>query len=59
MAHNNEYAKEWGPLSARALNPLCTSYELKINSMTVQVERNGAVAQVDTGDQEGEGNEDK
>ena len=59
MARNNEDAKEWGPLSARALNPLCTSYEPKINSMTVQVERNGAVAQVETGDQEREGNEDR
>ena len=27
--------------------------------MTVQVERNGAVAQVETGDQEGEGNKDR
>ena len=45
-------AKEWGALSSRAINPLCIYYEPKINSRTVQGERNGSGVRVAMGEQE-------
>ena len=48
LAWNNVAAKEWGALSAQAINPSDISYEPKINSRKLQGERNGAVAQVAT-----------
>ena len=59
MARHNDAAKEGGALSAEALNPSAISYEPKINSRNVQVERNGSGARVATGEQEGEEQEDK
>ena len=54
IAQHNYDAKEWGALSAKALNPSCIFYKPKTNSKTVQGERNMAGAQVEMGDQEGE-----
>ena len=53
LARHNDAAKEWGALSARAINPSAISYKPKIKSRTVQVERNGAGAQVVTREQDG------
>ena len=47
MAWHDDAAKEWGDLGARALVPSAITYELKINSMTVQGERTGAGARQD------------
>ena len=58
MARNNDAAKEWGALLAQDLNPPCISFEPKINSKTIQGERNGAGARVATGGQDRGGNED-
>ena len=52
MELHNNYAKEWGALSAQALNPLYISYQQKINIRTVQGERSGAGARIVTGCQE-------
>ena len=41
LARHNDYAKEWGALSARDLKPGVISYEPKINSSTVQGEVTG------------------
>ena len=57
LERNNYAAKEWVALSARALNPTAISYEPKINSRTLQGQRNGSIARVATGEQEGEENE--
>ena len=54
MAWNNNTAKEWGSLSARALNPSCLSYKPKINSRTVQGESNEDGARIATGGQGGQ-----
>ena len=56
LAQHNDEAKEWGALSAWDINPSFISYQPKINSRTVQGERNGSGAWVATGTQEGEGN---
>ena len=40
MTWNDDAAKEWGALGARALVPSAITYEPKINSRTVQGERN-------------------
>ena len=40
MEWQNDADKEWGALAAQSLNPSCIYYELKINSRTVQDERN-------------------
>ena len=58
LAQNNDAAKKWGALSARALNPSCISYEPIINIRTVQSERNRAEARVTTGELEGQVNEE-
>ena len=55
LLRRNDVAKEWGSLSSRALNPSCISYKPKINSGTVQGERNGAGARVATVGQDGGG----
>ena len=44
LARNDDAAKEWGALGARALVPSALTYKLKINSRTVQGERTGAGA---------------
>ena len=44
IARHNDAAKEWGALGSRALVPSAITYEPKINSRTVQGERNGAGA---------------
>ena len=54
LSWQNDAAKEWGALSARAINPSDTSYKPKINSRIVQVESNRARARVATGEQEEE-----
>ena len=51
LARQNGAAKEWGALSAWSINPSDISYEPKINSSTVQGERNRNGAWVATGDQ--------
>ena len=48
MARHNDAAKEWVALSSQAINPSDISYKHKINSSTVQGERNGDVARVAT-----------
>ena len=48
VARNNNAIKKWGALSAWALNSSCISYEPKINSRTVQGERNRAGERIDT-----------
>ena len=53
LAWHNDANKEWGALSALAINPSDISYEPKINSRTFQAETNGAGAQVRMGEQEG------
>ena len=50
LEKNNNAAKEWGDLGARALVPGAFTYEQKINSSTVQGERNGARAQQEGGE---------
>ena len=45
LAQHDDVAKEWVALGARALVPSAISNEPKINSKTVQGERNGAGAQ--------------
>ena len=41
IARHDEAAKDWGALGSWALVPSAITYELKINSRTVQGERNG------------------
>ena len=53
LALHYEAAKEWGDLGSRALFPSALTYELKINSRTVQGESNGAGAQQGSGTSEG------
>ena len=55
LSQHNNAAKEWGALSAWALNPSFISYEPKINSRIVQDERNGDGVWVAMGEQEGGG----
>ena len=43
---HNDSAKEWGDLSAQALNPSDISYEPRINISTVQREKNGARSRI-------------
>ena len=57
LAWHNDAAKELDALSAWALNPLFISHKTKINSRTLQGEKNGAGTCVETGSQEGEVNE--
>ena len=45
LARNDDAAKEWGTLEARALIHSDIYYKPKINSRTVQGERTGAGAQ--------------
>ena len=59
LAWNNDAAKLWGALSAWDINPIAISYEPKINSRTVQGERNRAGARVVTREQEGSDQEVK
>ena len=42
LSQHKKFAKEWDVLSSWAINPSCISYKTKINSMSVQGERNGA-----------------
>ena len=56
MARHNNTDKEWGALLYWAINLSYISYEPKINSRTVQGERNGGVARISTGGQYEEGN---
>ena len=49
MEMHNDANKLWGALLARALNPSYISYKPKINSRTIQGERNGAGTWVSTG----------
>ena len=44
IVQNDNAAKEWGALGARALVPSAITYEPKINSRTVQGGRTGAGA---------------
>ena len=44
IERDNDAAKEWGALEARALVPSAITYEPKINSRTVQGEKTGAGA---------------
>ena len=53
MEQNTDAAKEWGALLSRAINYSAISYEPKINSRTVQGERNGDGERVEMGEQEG------
>ena len=53
LALHYDAAKEWGSLEARALVPSAISYEPKINSRTVQGERNEDRARQDDGTSEG------
>ena len=53
LARYNDAAKEWGALSALAMNPSAISYKPKINSRTVQGDMNGSRSKVATGEQEG------
>ena len=53
LARQNDAAKEWGALLARAINHSAISYEPKINSRTVQGERNRAGVRVATVEHEG------
>ena len=48
MAWHDDDVKEWGALRSRALVPSAITYELKINSRTVQEERTGAGARQDS-----------
>ena len=48
MARNDDAAKEWGNLEARALIHSDIYYKPKINSSTVQKESTGAGAQQDS-----------
>ena len=57
LAQHNAAAKEWGYLSARAINPSATFYGSIINSRAVQGERNGDGARVAMGTQDREENE--
>ena len=59
LARHNDASQEWGALLAQAINPSDISYEPKINSRTVLGERNGVGDRVETGDQEGEEQDDK
>ena len=58
LARNNDDSKEWGALLYQYLNPSCISYKPKINSRTVQGDKNGVRAWVATEGQEGEVNEE-
>ena len=49
-ARHDDAAKEWGALGAWALVPSAITYELKINSRTVQGERTGAGARQEVGE---------
>ena len=53
LALHYEAAKEWGDLGAQDLFPSALTYELEINSRTVQGESNGAGAQQGSGTSEG------
>ena len=44
LSRHDDAAKDWGALGYRALIPSAISYELKINSRTVQGERTGSRA---------------
>ena len=59
LERHNDAAKEWGALSAWAINPSAIYYEPKINSKTVQGEINRSGARGTTGKQEGEDQDDK
>ena len=50
LVRNDEAAKEWCGLGARALVPSTILYGPKINSRTVQGERNGAGARQEGGE---------
>ena len=47
LAHHNDDTKDWGALGARSLVPSAITYEIKINSRTVQGKRTGAGAHQD------------
>ena len=53
IARNDDAAKEWGALGARALVPSAITYEPKINSRTVQGGRTGAGACQEGGEADG------
>ena len=53
LARHKDAAKEWGDLGARALVPSAITYTPKINSRTVQGERNRAGAQQERGKADG------
>ena len=53
IARHDGAAKEWGALEARALVPSTITYEPKINSRTVQGERNGSGARQEGGEADG------
>ena len=53
LARNDDAAKEWGDLGARALAPSASTYEPKINSRLVQGERTGYRARQDGGEANG------
>ena len=53
LARNDEAAKEWGAFGDRSLVPSDITYEPKINSRTVQGERNGAGARQEGGEANG------
>ena len=50
LARHDDSAMEWGALGSRDLVPSAITYEPKINSRTVQGERNGAGARQDGGE---------
>ena len=53
LARHDDAAKEWGALGARALVPIAITYEPKINSRTVQGERNESGAWQKGGEADG------
>ena len=53
IARHNDAAKEWGALGARALVLSAITYEPKINSRTVQGERNKLGARQEVGEADG------
>ena len=52
LERHNDATKEWSTLFSQAINPSDISYGPKINSKTVQGERNGAKLRFATGEQE-------
>ena len=59
LTWHNDASKEWRALSSQATNPSAISYKPKINSRTVQGESNGVRARGETGDQDGEEQDDE